>query len=122
MFEFNIKHIGNRETFYKTMPPPPPTHTHLAQSKHFEHNCIFVNDILYQNVLFVVFCARGWGWMRLSKSSKTNKWAQLYYLQCIKAMGIYCICMFYLNEQTICPKVYTYNAYKYTVQNMFPNF
>ena len=42
-------------------------------------------------------------WMRLSKSSKTNKWAQLYYLQCIKAMGIYCICMFYLNEQTICP-------------------
>ena len=32
-----------------------------------------------------------------------NKRAQLYYLQCIKAMGIYCICMFYLNEQTICP-------------------
>ena len=58
MFEFNIKHIGNQETFYKTMPPPPP---HLAQSKHFEHNCFFVNDILYQNVLFVVFCARGGG-------------------------------------------------------------
>ena len=40
---------------------------------------------------------------KLEKSSKTNKWAQLYYLQCIKAMGIYCICMFYVNEQTICP-------------------
>ena len=44
-------------------------------------------------------------------------------------MEIYCICMFYLNEQAICPiltgiqKVYTlYNAYKYTVQNMFINF
>ena len=37
------------------------------------------------------------------KKLKTNKWAQLYYLQCIKAMEIYCICMFYLNEQTICP-------------------
>ena len=58
MFEFNIKHIGNQETFYKIMPPP-----HLAQSKHFEHNCIFVNDILYQNVLCVVFCARGGVWM-----------------------------------------------------------
>ena len=45
----------------------------------------------------------GGGGAGLSKSSKTNKWAQLYYLQCIKAMGIYCICMFYLNEQTICP-------------------
>ena len=32
-----------------------------------------------------------------------NKWAQFYYLQFIKAMGIYCICMFYLNEHTICP-------------------
>ena len=40
---------------------------------------------------------------RLPKSPKTDKWAHLYYLQCIKAMEIYCICMFYLNEQTICP-------------------
>ena len=56
MFEFNIKHIGNQETFYKTMPPP-----HLAQPKHFEHNCIFVNYILYQNVLFVVFFVQGGG-------------------------------------------------------------
>ena len=28
---------------------PPPS---LAQTKYFEHNCIFVNDILYQNVMF----------------------------------------------------------------------
>ena len=44
-------------------------------------------------------------------------------------MEIYCICLFYLNEQTICPiligkhiKCTPYNAYKYTVQNMFLNF
>ena len=41
-------------------------------------------------------------------------------------MEIYCICMFYLNEQTTCliltgiHKVY--DAYKYTAQNMFINF
>ena len=40
-------------------------------------------------------------------------------------MSIYCICMFYLNEQTDCPiligihKVYTLDAYRYTVQNMY---
>ena len=37
------------------------------------------------------------------QSPKTDKWAQLHYLQCNKAMDIYCICMFHLNEQTICP-------------------
>ena len=52
MFEFYIKHIGNQDH------APPP---HLDQSKHFEHNCIFVNDILYQNVLFVVFLCKGGG-------------------------------------------------------------
>ena len=42
-------------------------------------------------------------------------------------MEVYCICMFYLNEQTDHPiligihKVYTYNAYRYTVQNMYIN-
>ena len=44
-----------------------------------------------------------------------------------RAMEIYCICMFYLNDQTDCPillgihKVYTYDAYRYTVQNMYIN-
>ena len=95
----------------------------LAQSKYFEHNCIFVKGRLCQNVMF------GQGGGRLSKSPKTDTWAQLYYLYCTKAMEIYCICMFYLNEQTICPiltgihiKCTRYNAYKYTVQNMFLNF
>ena len=44
-------------------------------------------------------------------------------------MEIYCICMFYLNEQTICPiltglhiKCTRYNAYKYTVQNNVSKF
>ena len=71
----------------------------------------------------------GKGGGRLSKSHTTDKRAQLYYLKCTKAMEIYCICMFYLNEQTICPiligkhiKCTPYNAYKYTVQNMFLNF
>ena len=72
---------------------------------------------------------QGGGGGRLSKSPKTNKWAPVHYLQFTKAMEIYCtcICMFYLNEQTDCPiltgihKVYTYNAYRYTVQNMYIN-
>ena len=51
------------------MPPP------LAQSRYFEHNCIFVKDILYQNAMF--WQGGGGG---LSKSPKTDKWAQLYYL------------------------------------------
>ena len=62
----------------------------------------------------------------LSKSPKTDKWAQFYYLHCTKAMEIHCICMFYLNEQTICPiligihiKRTCFNAYKYIVQKMF---
>ena len=32
---------------------------------------------------------------------KKKKWAQLYYLLCTKARDIYCMCIFYLNEQTI---------------------
>ena len=70
----------------------------------------------------------GKGGGRLSKSPKTDKLAQLYYLYCTKAVEIYCICMFYLNEQTICPiligihiKCTCFNTYKYTVQNMFLN-
>ena len=39
----------------------------------------------------------------MSKSPLTDKWAQLYYMSCNKAMGIYGIWMFYLNDQTICP-------------------
>ena len=40
---------------------------------------------------------------RLSKSPKTEKWAQVHYLYFTGAMEIYCICMFYLNEQTDYP-------------------
>ena len=35
-----------------------------------------------------------------------------------KAMEIYCICMFYLNEQTICP-TQSVHIIMYTEQNMF---
>ena len=66
----------------------------------------------------------------LSKSPNTDKLAQLYYLQCTKAMEIYYICMFYMNKKTICPIltgihikcIHISNAYIYTVQNMFLNF
>ena len=47
------------------MPPPPP-HTHTLPNQN-----IFVNGILYQNVLFVVFCARGgWGGGGCQKAQK----------------------------------------------------
>ena len=95
----------------------------LAQSKYFEHNCIFVKDILYQNVMF------GQGGGGLSKSPKTDKLAQLYYLYCTKAMEIYGICMFYLNEQTICPiligihiKCTCFNAYNILCKICFSIF
>ena len=39
--------MGNRKHFISLCSPPP-----LAQSKYFDHNCIFVNDILYQNAMF----------------------------------------------------------------------
>ena len=67
-----------------------------------------------------MFGQSGGGGGGLSKSPKTDKWVQLSYLQCTNAMGIYCICMFYMNEQIICPistgiyiKCTTYYAYIY---------
>ena len=92
---FNLiwDHIGNtcRKLFISPCSPPP-----LAQSKYLEHNCIFVNYILYQNVMF------GQGGEGCQKARKPIN-GLIYYLQCTKAIEIYCICMFYLNEQTICP-------------------
>ena len=78
-FNLTQDHIGNRKLFISPCSP-------LAQSKYFEHNCIFVNDISYQKLMF------GQVWGRLSKSPKTDKWAQFYYLLCTKAMEIYVGC------------------------------
>ena len=53
------------------------SHPPLAQSKYFEHNCIFVNEILYQNAMFG---QEGGGGGGLSNCPKTDKWGQLHYL------------------------------------------
>ena len=72
----------------------------LAQSKYFEHNCIFVNDILYENVMFG---QGGEGCQKAQKpinglSSIIRNIPRLWkYTDTIK------ICMLYLNEQAICP-------------------
>ena len=41
-----LHHIGNRKPFIRPCPPP------LAQPKYYEHNCNFVNDIIYPNAMF----------------------------------------------------------------------
>ena len=75
------------------MPPP------LAQSKYFEHNCIFVKDILYQNVMFV---QGGEGCQKAPKPMKglssiicnvSSLWKYTVYVH---------VCSTYLNDQTIC--------------------
>ena len=89
-FNFIWDHIGNRKLFISPCSPPCPIK-------------IFGTQLYFCKLHIISKChvwARGG---RLSKSPKTDKWAHLYYLQCTKAMEIYCICMFYLNEQTICP-------------------
>ena len=61
----------------------------------------------------------------LGKGGKAVKKPQNQTMGSGPLLSIYCICMFYLNEQTDCPiligiyKVYTYDAYRYTVQNMY---
>ena len=47
IFEFNIASYRKWETFIRPCSHPP-----LDLPKYFEHNCIFVNDILYQNAMF----------------------------------------------------------------------
>ena len=67
IYDFNVASYWKQETFYKTMPTP------LAQPKYFEHKCIFVNGISYQNAMF----GHSGG---LPKSPKTAKLSQLHYL------------------------------------------
>ena len=47
----------------------------------------------------------GQGWGRLSKRSKTDKWAQFHYFVMYQSYGniLYTRMYLYLNEQTICP-------------------
>ena len=82
----------------------PFSPTPSLASQNILNTTIFVNDTLYQNDMLGL---AGGG------EAVTDEWAQLHYLEFTKAMEIYCICTFYLNEQTICPiltgihKVYT---------------